>query len=172
MPHWKPVRPIREVGLYVQRIIQITFFYHFPHKSTSHSIIMGVNSCLENWRLVRFVCLSTLGKDWLFNFNEPPYSLDRNLKNWDAGYFHNDRKRMNYLDMRSECYQIGSDMVERAAKQYKSRFCGPDMRWNRKGAEGLLACPYDDYEQSFRQNVAFGLHLTPNLKCTRAISLA
>lgn len=56
----------------------------------------------------------------------------------EAGYFHNNRKRMNYLEMRSEGYPIGSGMVESAAKQYKARFCGPGMRWSRKGAERLL----------------------------------
>lgn len=56
----------------------------------------------------------------------------------EAGYFHNNRKRMNYLDIRSEGYPIGSGMVESAAKQYKSRFCGPGMRWSRNGAERLL----------------------------------
>jgi hypothetical protein len=29
-------------------------------------------------------------------------------------------------------------MVESAAKQYKSRFCGPGMRWSRSGAERLI----------------------------------
>ena len=56
----------------------------------------------------------------------------------EAGYFHNNRKRMNYLEMRSEGYPIGSGMVESAAKQYKARFCGPGMRWSRTGAERLL----------------------------------
>jgi hypothetical protein len=45
---------------------------------------------------------------------------------------------MNYLEMRSEGYPIGSGMVESAAKQYKARFCGAGMRWSRKGAERLL----------------------------------
>jgi hypothetical protein len=64
-----------------------------------------------------------------------------------AGYFQNNAKRMNYLDMRLESfprttgdgYPIGSGMVESAAKQYKSRFCGSGMRWNRDGFERL--CP-------------------------------
>lgn len=55
-----------------------------------------------------------------------------------AGYFHNNRRRMNYLEMRSEGYPIGSGMVESAAKQYKARFCGSGMRWSRRGAEHLL----------------------------------
>lgn len=56
----------------------------------------------------------------------------------EAGYFHNNRKRMNYLEMRGEGYLIGSGMVESAAKQYKARFTGPGMRWSRTGAEHLL----------------------------------
>ena len=56
----------------------------------------------------------------------------------EAVYFHKNRKRMNYLEMRSEGYPIGSGMVESAAKQYKARFCGPGMRWSRTGAQRLL----------------------------------
>jgi hypothetical protein len=41
-----------------------------------------------------------------------------------AGYFHNNAKRMNYLDVHLDGYPIGSGMVESAAKQYKSRFWG------------------------------------------------
>lgn len=55
-----------------------------------------------------------------------------------AGYFHNNAKRMNYLDMRLDGYPIGSGMVESAAKQYKARFCGSGMRWSRPGAERLF----------------------------------
>jgi hypothetical protein len=56
----------------------------------------------------------------------------------EMGYFHNNRKRMNYHDLRSEGYPIGSSMVESAAKQYKARFCSPGMRLSRKGAQRLL----------------------------------
>lgn len=56
----------------------------------------------------------------------------------EAGYFHNNRKRMNYLEMRAEGYPIGSGMVESAAKQYKARFTGPGMRWSRTGIDRLL----------------------------------
>jgi len=55
-----------------------------------------------------------------------------------SGYFQKNIKRMNYLEMRMEGYPIGSGMVESAAKQYKSRFCGPGMRWSRIGAERLI----------------------------------
>jgi len=40
--------------------------------------------------------------------------------------------------MREEDWLIGSGSVESAAKQYKARFAGPGMHWNRAGAERLL----------------------------------
>lgn len=55
-----------------------------------------------------------------------------------VGYFQNNLKRMNYLEMRMEGYPIGSGMVESAAKQYKGRFCAAGMRWSRQGAERLI----------------------------------
>ena len=56
----------------------------------------------------------------------------------EAGYFRQNKRRMNYLEMREQAWPIGSGMVESGAKQYKARFCGPGMRWSRKGAENLL----------------------------------
>ena len=56
----------------------------------------------------------------------------------EAGYFKNNHKRMQYLEMRENGYPIGSGMVESAAKQYKARFAGSGMRWSRKGAKQLL----------------------------------
>lgn len=55
-----------------------------------------------------------------------------------AGYFRTNHHRMNYIEMREEGWPIGSGMVESGAKQFKARFCGPGMRWSRKGAENLL----------------------------------
>ena len=56
----------------------------------------------------------------------------------EAVYFRHNQSRMNYLEMREEEWPIGSGMVESGAKQFKSRFCGPGMRWSRSGAENLL----------------------------------
>jgi hypothetical protein len=56
----------------------------------------------------------------------------------EAAYFRHNHLRMNYLEMREELWPIGSGMVESGAKQFKTRFCGPGMRWSRKGAENLL----------------------------------
>ena len=56
----------------------------------------------------------------------------------EATYFRHNQHRMNYLEMREDEWPIGSGMVESGAKQFKARFCGPGMRWSRRGAENLL----------------------------------
>jgi len=56
----------------------------------------------------------------------------------EAGYFHDNQRRMNYLEMREAEWPIASGTVESGAKQFKARFCGPGMRWSRQGAENLL----------------------------------
>lgn len=56
----------------------------------------------------------------------------------EAGYFENNKRRMDYLECREEGYLIGSGMVESGAKQFKARFCGPGMRWSRPGLERLI----------------------------------
>jgi hypothetical protein len=55
-----------------------------------------------------------------------------------AGYFSKNQRRMQYLEMREEDWVIGSGMVESGCKQFKARFCGPGMRWNREGIERLI----------------------------------
>jgi hypothetical protein len=73
----------------------------------------------------------------------------------EAGYFRDNAKRMNYLEMREEEWLLGSGMVEAAAKQYQSRLCGPGMRWSRSGAQFLLpirtAILNDRFHERFRQ---------------------
>lgn len=56
----------------------------------------------------------------------------------EAGYFRNNHRRMNYMEMREEGWVIGSGMVESGIKQFRARFAGPGMRWSRIGAERLL----------------------------------
>jgi len=55
-----------------------------------------------------------------------------------AGYFTNHKHRMQYLEMRSEGWLIGSGMVESGGKRFKDRFTCSGMRWSRPGAERLL----------------------------------
>jgi hypothetical protein len=56
----------------------------------------------------------------------------------EVGYFENHKRRMNYLDMRTDGWLIGSGTVESGAKQYKTRFTGPGMRWKRRSLERLI----------------------------------
>jgi hypothetical protein len=56
----------------------------------------------------------------------------------EAGYFENNKRRMDYLEMRIQGWVIGSGMVESGGKQYKARLTGPGMQWSRSGAERLL----------------------------------
>jgi hypothetical protein len=55
-----------------------------------------------------------------------------------ATYFHNNQRRMNYLELREEGYLLGSGMIESGAKQFKARFTGPGMRWSRSGITHLI----------------------------------
>ena len=55
-----------------------------------------------------------------------------------AGYFSNNQHRMNYLEMRSDGWLIGSGAVESGGKRFKDRFADAGMRWSRHGAERLL----------------------------------
>jgi hypothetical protein len=56
----------------------------------------------------------------------------------EAGYFADNQRRMQYLELREEGFPIGSGMVESGCKQYQARFKGPGMRWSRAGFERLL----------------------------------
>jgi len=56
----------------------------------------------------------------------------------EAGYFHENYRRMQYLEMREEGFPIGSGMVESACKQFRARLAGSGMRWSRAGLERLL----------------------------------
>ena len=56
----------------------------------------------------------------------------------EAGYFHDNSRRMQYLEMREEGFPIGRGMVESACKQFRARLAGSGMRWSRPGLERLL----------------------------------
>lgn len=68
--------------------------------------------------------------------NYPPEVADKLHK--EAAYLDTHKRRMQYLELREEGYVIGSGMVESGGKQFKSRFCGPGMRWSRTGLERLI----------------------------------
>jgi hypothetical protein len=56
----------------------------------------------------------------------------------EAHYFHENQRRMQYLEVREDGFPIGSGMVESGCKQFRARFVGPGMRWSRPGLERLL----------------------------------
>jgi hypothetical protein len=56
----------------------------------------------------------------------------------EAGYFADNQRRMQYLELREDGLPIGSGMVESGCKQFQARFKGPGMRWSRSGIERLL----------------------------------
>ena len=56
----------------------------------------------------------------------------------EAAYLEEHQRRMQYLELREDGFVIGSGMVECGGKQFKSRFCGPGMRWSRTGIERLI----------------------------------
>lgn len=58
--------------------------------------------------------------------------------NREAGYFENNKRRMQYFEFREDGLVIGSGMVESGCKQFKARFCGSGMRWNRDGIKRLI----------------------------------
>ncbi len=56
----------------------------------------------------------------------------------EAGYFQDNYRRMQYLELREEGFPIGSGMVESACKQFRARLAGSGMHWSRRGLERLL----------------------------------
>jgi hypothetical protein len=56
----------------------------------------------------------------------------------EAAYLQTHQRRMQYQQLREDGYLLGSGMVECGGKQFKARFCGPGMRWNRAGLERLV----------------------------------
>jgi hypothetical protein len=56
----------------------------------------------------------------------------------EAGYFRDNQRRMQYMELREDGYPIGSGMVETGCKQFRARFTGAGMRWSRPGVERLL----------------------------------
>lgn len=58
----------------------------------------------------------------------------------EAGYFHNNSRRMQYQEFHEEGYPVGSGTIESGCKQLVGmRMKGPGMRWSRAGAENILA---------------------------------
>jgi len=80
----------------------------------------------------------------------------------EAGYFHENYRRMQYLEMREEGFPIGSGMVESACKQFRARLAGSGMRWSRLGLERLLPIRAAIMSHRFDELWQQAYHLPPN----------
>jgi hypothetical protein len=80
----------------------------------------------------------------------------------EAGYFQDNYRRMQYLEMREEGFPIGSGMVESACKQFRARLAGSGMRWSRPGLERLLPIRAAIMGQAFDSLWQKAYHLPPN----------
>ena len=56
----------------------------------------------------------------------------------ETTYFENNKRRMDYMELREDGYPIGSGVIESGIKQFKARFTGAGMRWSREGIERLI----------------------------------
>ena len=68
----------------------------------------------------------------------PSAKSDADQLRREAGYFRDNQRRMQYMELREDGYPIGSGMVETGCKQFRARFTGSGMRWSRPGVERLL----------------------------------
>ena len=80
----------------------------------------------------------------------------------EAGYFQDNSRRMQYLEMREEGFPIGSGMVESACKQFRARLAGSGMRWSRPGLERLLPIRAAIMSHRFDALWQKAYHLPPN----------
>lgn len=69
----------------------------------------------------------------------------------EAGYFADNQRRMQYLELREDGFPIGSGMVESGCKQFRQRFSGPGMQWSRPGIDRLLPIRAAILSQRFDQ---------------------
>jgi hypothetical protein len=67
----------------------------------------------------------------------------------EASYLQTHQRRMQYQQLREDGYLLGTGMVECGGKQFKARFCGPGMRWNRAGLERLIPIRAAVMDESF-----------------------
>ena len=123
---------------------QIVDWYH----AKSHLVAAGralhgeEEKALQRWlktqeRLLYQGHARRIGEELLAQAKITPHAADRLRA--EANYFLKHQRRMQYMTFREEGWVIGSGMAESGIKQYKSRFCGPGMRWSRTGAERLIA---------------------------------
>ena len=121
---------------------QVVDWYHaVEHLSKAAEHLYGItdNPVKQRWLNEQKEILFQGQAEWIANQLSQQAEKDTHegLRQ-EAGYFENHKRRMNYLDLRTEGWLIGSGTVESGAKQYKARFTGPGMRWKRSCLERLI----------------------------------
>jgi hypothetical protein len=80
----------------------------------------------------------------------------------EAGYFRDNQRRMQYMELREDGFPIGSGMVETGCKQFRARFTGAGMRWSRPGVERLLPVRASILSHRFDEAWQAAYNLPPN----------
>lgn len=121
---------------------QVVDWYHATEhlgKAAEHLYGFADSSAKQRWFNEYKQLLFQGQTDWIVSqLRQLAQNENNDGLRQEAGYFENHKRRMNYLDMRTEGWLIGSGTVESGAKQYKTRFTGPGMRWKRPCLERLL----------------------------------
>ena len=131
------------VGEHFYDSVQIVDWYHAKqHLSQAATLIHGENTpaakaWLKEQETTLYEGQADRLADCLSRHAQSKRKAAKELRG-HAGYFRDNQRRMQYLERREEDYPIGSGLVESACKQFRARFVGSGMRWNRAGAERLL----------------------------------
>lgn len=122
--------------------LQVVDWYHATEhlgKAAEHLYGLAENPAKQRWFNECKEVLFQGQTDWIVNHLRQLAEKETSEElRQEAGYFENHKRRMNYLDMRTEGWLIGSGTVESGAKQYKARFNGSGMRWKRPCLERLI----------------------------------
>jgi len=151
--------------------LQIVDWYHAcEHLATAARILNGEGTAaaahwLKEHKLLLFQGHAEQIVQHLQQAAQEQPNLAEELEK-EAGYFENNKNRMNYQEMRENGFVIGSGMVESGEKQFKARFCGPGMRWSRSGAEMLIPIRAVILSRRFDAvwHTAYHLHSSQRLK--------
>jgi hypothetical protein len=123
--------------------VQIVDWYHAKeHLSQAATLIHGegtpaAKAWLKEHETMLFEGHAERVADAISRHTKTKRKAAKELRN-HAGYFRDNQRRMQYLERREEGYPIGSGTAESGCKQFRTRFVGSGMRWNRSGAENLL----------------------------------
>lgn len=131
------------VGHYFYDSQRLVDWYHAKaHLALAANLIGGEGTpAAGRWLSEQATCLfeghAAAVADWILEAAGHKRKVAKDLRQ-QAGYFRDNQRRMQYLEMRENNFPIGSGMVESGCKQFRERFTGPGMRWSRPGAERLL----------------------------------